>query len=560
MTFESNHPLTPSKLDELASSVSSQENLPLISEFYHKSFQNSPRKPHYALPKNSPRKNFSLKSPARSILAKPPPSKQFDQEIAFINTKTQNIALDNMQSIAETNSLAKNFEEQKTASNFNSDNVQPSSQDFLARFSEEANNNIDQGHDYNADESASLINQDGAESYFLTFHKAKRKIATSNNTLALLAKMKLENQSYASTNFTTDIDSNKQSNSMFNHSFYVNHKEQLETIAEFYRLQYKQWAFELQNGFNLLFYGYGSKKSLLYDFCMKMLSDKLNPVIVINGFYPNLNFKNVLEHVVLEVLAIPKKNAKTGTILDLVKEIDLYFLNCNKTTHVETLVFLVHNIDGICLRKDDIQSGLSALSSINNVHLVASADHINAPLLWDSSKLFENGYNFIWHNLSTFENYIDEINFETYQLLHYQKPSQSQYQSLDISSIINSNNSNNSTSINIVGLHHVMASLTSNAKNIFLKLANYQIDSATSTTSTASTKNIPFDSGLGMEYFHLYNLCKESFLVSNEITFRSLLTEFKDHNIITFVNEPDGSQILYIPLHVNDLKIFVDSA
>lgn len=41
---------------------------------------------------------------------------------------------------------------------------------------------------------------------------------------------------------------------------------------------------------------------------------------------------------------------------------------------------IIHNIDGLMLRGEKTQSALGQLASLPNLHLVASIDHINAPL------------------------------------------------------------------------------------------------------------------------------------------------------------------------------------
>ena len=46
----------------------------------------------------------------------------------------------------------------------------------------------------------------------------------------------------------------------------------------------------------------------------------------------------------------------------------------------DRLYLLIHNIDGYNLRNHNAQDVLSRLANILNVHLVASIDHINAPL------------------------------------------------------------------------------------------------------------------------------------------------------------------------------------
>ncbi|OMJ29917.1 Origin of replication complex subunit 2 [Smittium culicis] len=441
----------------------------------------------------------------------------------------------------------------------------------------------------------------GAESYFETFHKSTRSkkkgsMATSNNTLALLSQLdsielKVHSKKKKATPAVPDTL-----------SFFDLHADQINELTSFYKTQYPQWLFELHNGYNLLFYGYGSKRELVLDFCESMILDQFNPVVVINGFNPNLNFKSVLENIALNLLKLNKQSAKLGSIADATNEIIFYFKSTAKdqnsansphlppsSNSIETLTLLINNIDGTSLRKENIQQCISSLASIAGISIVATTDHINAPLLFDSKKLFFNGFDFVYHNLTSFANYANETSFENYQILfqHSNLSQNSKFGSLSTqfssSAGAFSFGSGTNNSINLASVVHVMASLTSNAKNIFYKLAQYQIDSmpqhqkssAKTRNKPASTKHDPklisslstdafppnFDPSLGMEYFALYNTCKESFLVSNEVTFRSLLTEFKDHKIIVSYNDSsDGSQLLFIPLPKNDLVTLISQS
>lgn len=59
-------------------------------------------------------------------------------------------------------------------------------------------------------------------------------------------------------------------------------------------------------GFGLLMYGFGSKKGLIEDFASSSLTEY--SVVVINGYLPSVNLKQVLSFVILDVdyLAIKK--------------------------------------------------------------------------------------------------------------------------------------------------------------------------------------------------------------------------------------------------------------
>lgn len=46
----------------------------------------------------------------------------------------------------------------------------------------------------------------------------------------------------------------------------------------------------------------------------------------------------------------------------------------------DRLYLIIHNIDGIMLRSSKAQNVLASLAAIPNIRVIASVDHINAPL------------------------------------------------------------------------------------------------------------------------------------------------------------------------------------
>lgn len=105
---------------------------------------------------------------------------------------------------------------------------------------------------------------------------------------------------------------------------------------------------------------------------------------------------------------------------------------------------LIHNIDGPMLRGEKTQNALGQLASIPNLYLVASLDHINAPLgawsyilvslitvawlqfffkiiikanllpyiflVWDQFK--QSQFNWLWWECVTFQHYTEETSYE----------------------------------------------------------------------------------------------------------------------------------------------------
>lgn len=46
----------------------------------------------------------------------------------------------------------------------------------------------------------------------------------------------------------------------------------------------------------------------------------------------------------------------------------------------DRLYLIIHNIDGIMLRSNKTQNILAGLAAVPNIRIIASVDHINAPL------------------------------------------------------------------------------------------------------------------------------------------------------------------------------------
>ncbi|KAJ3300625.1 Origin recognition complex subunit 2 [Borealophlyctis nickersoniae] len=310
------------------------------------------------------------------------------------------------------------------------------------------------------------------------------------------------------------------------------HASCIARLNKLYREHFPQWYFELSCGFNLLFYGYGSKRELLTNFATTMLAD--SPLLIVNGYHPTATIKDVLGKIIDGVLG---HTGPLGSIQDQVALISAYFSEPER--EVSDLFLLIHNIDGASLRSDKTQTALASLASSANIHVIASVDHINAPMLWDNVKSARFGW--AWHDLTTFEGYAVETTFEDSLMAGTRELGQR-------------------------GVMSVLNSLNTNARNIFRILAEHQIASAEAEPSggTKSKKRGGGAGGngmaeLGLPYNMYYAKADENFLVSNELTFKTQLTEFRDHKIIQSKRASDGSEVLYIPLDAETLGQILES-
>ncbi|KAJ1979063.1 Origin recognition complex subunit 2 [Dimargaris verticillata] len=358
-----------------------------------------------------------------------------------------------------------------------------------------------QGHDqeYEAESAQAQGGGDALyEKYFQDLH-GHRMANTSNHTLAKLPVLDFED-------FQRFLRAAPPA--------HVTERRMLATRHERY---FYQWYFELQAGFNLLFYGFGSKRHLLTQFAQELLSDA--PVLVVNGYFPTLTLRHIFSKLLDEVLDLKALPGAGSQPTDQLVTIRQYFADPNRA--VNRVYILVHSIDGPSVRSERIQAVLAQLANCSpQIRLIASIDHIQAPLLWDSVKLSQ--YRWVWHDLTTFDRYSAETSFEN--SLMVQQPEAS-----------------------ATGVQYVLASLTSNAKGVFKVLATYQIELA---KSLSSAKDL---TSLGLAYPSFYARCREQFLVSSDVAFRAQLTEFRDHKIIQSKKGADGSEVLYIPLDPDTL-------
>jgi len=294
-------------------------------------------------------------------------------------------------------------------------------------------------------------------------------------------------------------------------------KEAKEALLKEYTSHYKYWLFQLAHGFNLLMHGLGSKKSVLSDFSAKHLSRC--SLLTADGYNSNVSIKEILTTLSTN-LCDNKKTFKSH--LEHANFICKYLESQNKEGDSPEIFLLIHNIDGPSLRGDSAQTALSVLASSPFVHVVASVDHIHAPLLWDERKL--NRFNWAWHDITTFAAYESE------------------------GASVRSSGIKQSECITLASLKSVMQGLTSNACGIFKILVQYQLDHEEEEGS----------SYLGMLFADCYTKCRNGFLVNSNLTFKMYLVEFTDHKLLKYRYGQDGGEYLYVPVDRHKLSMFMD--
>uniref|UniRef100_A0A2C9K754 Origin recognition complex subunit 2 n=1 Tax=Biomphalaria glabrata TaxID=6526 RepID=A0A2C9K754_BIOGL len=292
-------------------------------------------------------------------------------------------------------------------------------------------------------------------------------------------------------------------------SFDPGHHHQLQALMEKHTRLFKRWMFYMCCGYNILLYGLGSKRLLLDKFKDEHLKDFSH--LVVNGYFPSLTAKNILNSISEEILDNPKGFTNVYSQIEFIKET---FKQRN-----EDFYLIIHNIDGVLLRSEKSQAILSSLAEVEGIHIIGSVDHINAALMWDQNKYCR--FRWLWYETATFQSYEAENSYENSLMVQ-------QSGSLALSSLV-----------------HVMRSLTPNARQVFIMLAEYQLEVGT-------TQNY-----VGMSFQTLYHKCREAFLVNSDLTLQAQLVEFKDHRLIRSKKNFEGIEHLTIPIDNATLKEFL---
>nr|XP_043637615.1 origin of replication complex subunit 2 [Erigeron canadensis] len=299
------------------------------------------------------------------------------------------------------------------------------------------------------------------------------------------------------------------------------HQKEITALINSYKSLYNEWVFELRYGFGLLLYGFGSKKTLIEDFASTALTEY--SVIVVNGYLQSINLKQVAV-AMAEALWDQQKSASRSLLKDQQpfnsRSMDdlIAFLDGNNAAEDGCSVCLViHNIDGPGLRDSDSQHLLARIAACSHVRVVASIDHVNAPLLWDK-KMVHVQFNWCWHHVPTFAPYKIEGVFHPLILAH------------------------GGTSQSVKTASIVLQSLTPNAQSVFKVLVEHQL-------AHLDEEGMPIDV--------LFTSCRERFLVSSQVTLNSHLTEFKDHELVKVKRHSEGQDCLHIPLSKDALEKLV---
>ncbi|KAM9935728.1 hypothetical protein OXX80_004708 [Metschnikowia pulcherrima] len=327
------------------------------------------------------------------------------------------------------------------------------------------------------------------------------------------------------------------------------HKDEKSALQAYQEGLFHQWCYVLSQGFNLNLFGIGSKASTIMKFIEGFFVDwysetikddeQIPGVLVINGYNPSTKLKRVIHDIVSVVVSEEEKTDKTFRMPKHVSEAFPFLMSYLKKNVCQSkkndlvkprLILVVHNIDGEAFRDERSQNFLSQLASLPNVWLIVSTDNINVGLLWDLYR-FKN-FNFIWHELTTYEPYGVEMSFK------------------DVLSMGKSKKF-----VGSKGAKYVLASLTTNARDLYKTLLKLQMQKLEEMiTSKATRVGLRANAKFSLELKNLYDKCVQEYIVSNEINFNTLLREFVEHKMCSLARNLAGQDIVFVPFTYDEME------
>jgi origin recognition complex subunit 2 len=359
------------------------------------------------------------------------------------------------------------------------------------------------------------------------------------------------------------------------------HEADIRRLKQLHQRGFDQWTFELEQGFNLCLYGYGSKRDLAMSFAEHMYhhADKTPKILIINGYTPGLTIRDILATVAGQILPKTiKLPAQPIATLDLIFEA----LSERPSTH---LTLILSSIDHPNLRKS--QPLLARLASNLSISLLATCDTPNFALLWDIS--LTRQFRFLYHDATTFDPYTVE---------------------LDVVEEVNTLLGRSGRRLGGKdGVGYVLKSLPENARNLFrilvaeqLALADVEGGDGQTPSAISAFDDIDSDDVLGasdeeaafqpsptrrvrgkgrpakarkprappkpvvssgvvtegVEYRTLYHKAVEEFVCSSEVNFRTLLKEFHDHQMVESRKDAMGTERLSVPFRREELESMLE--
>jgi origin recognition complex subunit 2 len=350
--------------------------------------------------------------------------------------------------------------------------------------------------------------------------------------------------------------------------------------AAAHRAHIPRYRLELEGGFNLLFYGFGSKRRVLNELARACASTGTRAhahVLVLNGFLPSFSARDIIAALarlpgapqsvedVARFLtaepadAAPYSPASTSPSRSSHSRPPATLLP--KPRQRRRLVLIVHNIDAPALRTPKVRALLNALVSLHGVQVAASIDHINAPMIWTSTELLSRKW--LWHDLTTLASYDVELAGADPTSLHGGAPTTAAGAAAAATASMGAGGGG--VMMTETAARHVLVSVTQRARTLFRLMGRRQLDALADNVGAGGVGVVEPTTPAGavevaVPYDTLFNLARDNFVATNDTALRALLGEFRDHGLVVTVGTGvmGSGEMLWIPLRKERLTKLLD--
>lgn len=302
---------------------------------------------------------------------------------------------------------------------------------------------------------------------------------------------------------------------------------------------YAQWALELREGFNLVLYGYGSKRGVVRGLaqylCDEAGSEKKCPrIVVANAYSPGLTLANVLSLVAGLLMPSTAKvplmaNALMATIFPLLDQ---------RPENAAKVCLFVNSLDapGSPFRKAAGLAALKRLAAHPAVWTVVTVDTPLAGMLFDAGATAT--MRLLWHDTTTFEPW-DKVEMDPVE---------------QVNELLGRSGRRLGGKD---GVAYVLKSLPENARHLFRILVAEQVVAESERVveeDVGREDGVPPSTGEGIEYRVLYHKAREELVVSSEHQLGTLLKEFYDHQMVESRRDGTGTERLLVPFRKEELE------
>ena len=334
-----------------------------------------------------------------------------------------------------------------------------------------------------------------------------------------------------------------------------------QLLEHAHRPHLPRYLLELASGFNLLFYGLGSKRHVLNALAHTSAARARAHVLVLNAFHPSFSARDILA-------ALAQLPGAPQGVPGLAQ-----FLSTPSTSRRRrrvVVLIVVHNIDTPALRAPSSKARalLGALAALEGVQLAASIDHVvgGAPLLWTSTEMLARRW--VWHDLTTLAPYDAELAGADPASLRAAGAGGAGARggagagAEGTGAVVAGGGGAGAgagAQMTETAAVHVLAAVTQRARKLFVLMGRRQLEALADAGNVEPT-NLTDSGEVAIAYDVLFNLARDNFIATNDTALRALLGEFRDHRLVVTIGTGamGTGETLWIPLRKERLKKLLD--